>query len=114
MKKHLFTQRLYIEGNKGDTRGALDSLWNDLSRCYLAIEIEFSGSSKHILGSIINATTSGSIGIIVGNKSTIEKIKRNCNYFLILEGYERVKTNYLSNLWVFEDKEFLHFLKSFL
>jgi len=112
MKQHPLTQKLFTKGNEGDTRGTLDSLWNDLSRCYLAIEIEFSGSSKHIMGGIINAASSGSIGIVIGNKKTTEKIKRIYKYIIRLENYERVKTNYLSNLWVFEDIEFLDFLKS--
>ncbi len=112
MKQHPLTQKLFTEGNKGDTRGALDSLWNDLSRCYLAIEIEFNGSSKHIMGGIINAASSGSIGVVVGNKDTVKKLNRISNYLIRLNDYGLVKTNYLSNLWVFEDVEFLDFLKS--
>ncbi len=112
MKQHPLTQKLFTEGNKGDTRGTVDSLWNDLSRCYLAVEVEFNGSSKHIMGGIINAVSSGSIGVVVGNKNTINKLKRISNYLLRLNDYGLVKTNNLGNLWVFEDIEFLDFLKS--
>ena len=46
----------------------------------MAIEIELgrgknkSNSLKHILGSVINATISGSIGIVVVDKNTSKKV----------------------------------------
>lgn len=61
LKKHKLVKTL-IKKVFAD-REDFDKIWNKTSRCFIAIEIDFSGSSKHILGSIINATVSGAIGI---------------------------------------------------
>jgi hypothetical protein len=111
MRSHPFTKRLYKDYLRD--RDTLKKCWNSLSRCYLAIEIEFSGSSKHLLGSILNAAVSGSIGIVIVNKGNIEKAVRMVNYLFRLEDFGKVKLNMLRNLIVFDSDDFLKLLLDF-
>ena len=112
MQSHPFTKRLIQ--NKLERGLTLKRLWNSYSRCFMAIEIEFSGTSKHILGSMINASVTGSIGIIITNQSKYEVTNRLFNYFLRLESLERMSLNTLGNLFIFEEEEFLNFLSIIL
>jgi hypothetical protein len=88
MQTHPFIKNLINDRLQAGCQ--LKDVWNSFSRCFIAIEIEFSGSSKHILGSIINASVSGSIGIIIGNEKNIKKIKRIDSYLFRLEELERL------------------------
>lgn len=110
MQSHPFTKKLI--NTVLSQRETLDKVWNSFSRCFLAIEIDFSGSDKHILGSIINATVSGSIGIVVTNREKFERTKKLANYILRLEGLERIDLNMLRNLIIFEQKDFIYFLQT--
>jgi len=87
-----------------------DVIWNNLSRCFLAIEIVFSGTSKHIAGDFLNATATGSIGLIIAHRKIYKKVNRMLNYFTRLEDFERVSNKGLHNLMVFQDDSFLEFL----
>jgi|WetSurMetagenome_2_1015567.scaffolds.fasta_scaffold91088_2 hypothetical protein len=104
MQSHPFTKRLYKD--ELQYRATLKKVWNSFSLCYLAIEIEFSGSSKHILGSIVNASISGSIGIIVANKTTLKKAVRISKYLLRLEERKGFGVNHLRNLIIYSEDEF--------
>lgn len=108
MQSHPFTVKLFDGCLKN--RGSLNKVWNNICRCYLAIELEFSGSSKHILGSVVNASVSGAIGIIVTTKNKVEKINKLVAYLMRLEGLERIQINQLNNLVIFGEDEFLKFL----
>jgi len=111
MQSHPFTKELINRVFKH--RETMDKIWNSISRCYLAIEIEFSGSSKHILGSIINASVSGSIAIIITSNNHFKKVNRISKYLMRLEGLERLEINTLRNLIIFKENEFLEFLQIF-
>ena len=111
MRKHPFTKELINKELKH--REVLDKVWNKYSRCFLAIEIEFSGSSKHIMGSIINAVVSGSIGIIIARENKLEKVNRIYKYILRLDNIGNLKINVLRNLIVFEENQFLELLNLF-
>jgi hypothetical protein len=111
MQSHPFTKRLidaYLE-----PRASLRKVWNSFARCQLAIEIAYSGSSKHILGDLVNACVSGSIGIVIGTEDNVEKIVRTCNYLRRLESLGRLNINALRNLIIFTDDEFLKLLSEF-
>lgn len=57
---------------------------NKNPRCLIAIEIENSGSSKHMIGNIINASLLGTVGIIITLRDEFyEKAERILRY---LEG----------------------------
>jgi len=102
MKNHLFTKRI-VEEIAWDKKD-FNKCWNDFSRCYLAIEIELgsnkksSNSLKHILGSIINASVSGSIGIVITDTFTVKKVNRLYYYLLRLKHLELLEVKTLDNL----------------
>ena len=48
--------------------------YNANPRCLLAVEIEFSGSSKHILGDYTNASMMGYLGIVISSTHNYEMI----------------------------------------
>ena len=105
MKKHPLTKRLFKDAiSRWST---LDEAWKPTSRCYLAIEIEHSGSSKHIMGDIINVCASGSLGILVVNNKNYEKANRIYKYLNRLIDFERFDMNGLKNLIIFKDSEFI-------
>lgn len=58
---------------------------NPNPRCLIAIEVVFSGSSKHMLGDIINASALGKYGIVVGSEDKVTALRRNLEYLKILE-----------------------------
>lgn len=111
MLSHPFTKRLIRDVLRN--RGTLKETWNSFSRCYLAIEIEFTGTSKHILGSMINASVSGSIGIVIDNKFNSTKVDRIWRYLLRLEGLGRMRLYTIKNLIFFDKDEFLKLLSEF-
>jgi hypothetical protein len=53
-------------------------------RCFIAIEVEKSGSRKHRIGSIINASAIGKVGILVavdeGNYRALNRIRRYLDF----------------------------------
>ncbi len=112
MKKHPFTKNLYKDCLQN--RGTLSKIWNSKARCFLAVEIEFNGSLKHMLGSIINAYASGSLAIIITNQNNRNKINRLITYLLRLEDYESMKKGICKNLIVFNDEEFKNYLNEYL
>lgn len=85
-------------------------LWNNFARCFLAIEIVFSGSSKHMAGDILNASATGAIGFIVASDKEYKKVKRIHNYYYRLDGYGRLGGDGIRNLIVFDQRSFIEFL----
>lgn len=112
MKKHPFTKKLYKDYLQN--RGTVNKIWNSKPRCFLAIEIEFSGSLKHMLGSIINAYASGSLAIIITKQVYRDKISRLITYLLRLEDYGFMEKKICNNLIVFNDEEFKNYLIEYL
>jgi hypothetical protein len=113
MKRHPFTQRIVKE--IGWDEKDYKKCWNKFSRCYLAIEIEFSGkkhsnSLKHILGSMINASVTGSIGIIITDSGTEKKVSRLFYYLRRLHEVSGIMIPVVDNLVRIEKEAFVSIL----
>jgi hypothetical protein len=108
MKSHSFTYLLFQDSLEAGCKWS--ELWNSFSRYYLAIELEYSGLSKHILGSLINASVTGSIGIIITAKQIQAKAYRLENYISRLQSLGLLELNTFKNLFVFEEDAFFEFL----
>jgi hypothetical protein len=63
---------------------------NENPRCLLAIEVLFSGSSKHIMGDTLNAGAHGLYGLVVGAEARMPKIKRIGKYLEVLADLEKL------------------------
>ena len=79
---------------------------NPNPRCLLAIEVVFSGSSKHLLGDILNASVVGLYGIVVGSPTMITKIKRNREYLIKLAELKKMEYLPFQNVLVLDTDEF--------
>jgi hypothetical protein len=72
-------------------RAAFDGCQPNLNpRCLLAIEVTFSGSSKHIMGDILNASALGLFGIVLGDELAMPKIRRILRYLEALAQLEKL------------------------
>ena len=77
------------------------------ARCFLAIEIESQNSKKHMMGSIINASSLGRIGIgIAYNDSAFRTFKRILNYLAFLKRVEKNTYNTANFLLLSKDQFF--------
>lgn len=103
MKKHPLVQRL--QERTGDC-----VVWNNFARCFIAIEIVFSGSSKNIAGDLLNAVSTGAIGIVVAHRDIYKKVSGVLNYFGRLQDFGRLSEQGLKNIMLFSDEDFLKFL----
>lgn len=86
---------------------------NHNPRCLLAIEISFSGSSKHMLGDMANASIMGLVGIIITNKKNLEKVKRISNYISLVSDLGKTSSNLFNNRVIFLEKDFLRLLDNY-
>jgi hypothetical protein len=72
-------ERVLPNGYEDFLSSSRDVNWN--ARCFLAIEVEDSGSRKHLLGDMINASISGRIGVLVGyNEDKHQAFLRHLEY----------------------------------
>lgn len=83
---------------------------NENPRCFLAIEYENKTSTKHRLGSLINAGAIGKVGIIVTlNPKTYRSYERILNYLEFLQQNKKLNLR-LSNIIILERDKFEHML----
>jgi hypothetical protein len=85
--------------------------FNPNPRCVLAIEIEFSGSSKHILGDFTNASMMGLVGLVIVPPSNFEKALRIYKYVEFIKVVDKAPECLFRNLVLFKTDEFLQLLK---
>lgn len=83
---------------------------NGNPRCTLAIEVVYSGSSKHILGDITNASMMGLYGFVVASSSTFDKLKRIFEYSKVIKRVGKAPEDLFSNVCVISDEKFLKLL----
>lgn len=62
-----------------------DRRTNQNPRCLLAIELAFSGTSKHMIGDLLHASAMGLYGIVVGSDRSMAKLRRINEYLLAIE-----------------------------
>ena len=63
---------------------------NPNPRCLLAIEVVYSGSSKHIMGDTLNAGALGLYGLVLGRLELVPKIRRVAAYLELLAELEKL------------------------
>lgn len=85
--------------------------YNNNPRCLLAIEIEYSGSSKHILGDYTNASMMGHIGVVISSAENYEKISRVGEYVKTLRQLEKAPADLFCNTVHYREDEFEDLLR---
>jgi hypothetical protein len=80
---------------------------NDNPRCLLAIEVVYSGSAKHMLGDLLNASALGLFGLVVCHESKLAKVKRNREYAIELASLGKIPTLF-QNVRVVSFSAFAH------
>jgi len=81
------------------------------ARCFIAIEIENKGSRKHYLGSVINASSLGRIGICIGfSEETFRALVKLEGYFNFLKNAEKNTFN-TKNVLILKRDQFLDYIK---
>lgn len=83
---------------------------NENPRCMLAIEVVYSGSTKHVLGDITNASMMGLYGFVVANSDMIDKVKRIFEYTKTIKHVGKAPIDLFSNVMVISTDEFLELL----
>jgi len=79
-------------------------------RCFLAIEIEKSGTSKHMLGNITNVSIIGSIGVVIPfNDRQLSNCKRIKEYVDFATEVKKIKAIF-ENILVIDKENFLKVL----
>ena len=76
-------------------------------RCVLAIEIVYSGSTKHVLGDITNASMMGLYGFVIASRDMFNQLKRIFEYTKIIKRVDKAPEELFSNVCIILDNEFL-------
>lgn len=84
---------------------------NQNPRCFLAIEIEKSGSRKHMLGNIANTSIIGAIGIVVPfDDKALVAYRRICDYINFAAKVGKTR-NIFKNVLIIKNQAFIHCLE---
>lgn len=83
---------------------------NNNPRCMLAIEVVYSGSTKHILGDITNASMMGLYGFVIAHNDRIDEVNRIFEYTKIIKAVHKAPNDLFSNVKVISTNEFLELL----
>jgi hypothetical protein len=87
-----------------------DLIGNPNPRCLIAIEVVYSGSAKHILGDILNASALGLYGLVVCKDEIQAKVMRNREYLRALAGVGKLPVLF-QNVVVISVSEFIGTLR---
>lgn len=80
---------------------------NNNPRCMLAIEIEHSGSSKHMLGNIANVSILGAIGIVIPfNEKKLALCKRIKKYVTFATEVKKIQ-DIFENVLIIRKEKFI-------
>ena len=71
---------------------------NQNPRCLLAIEVIYSGTSKHVMGDMLNASALGLYGVIIGLGARMPQIQRIGSYLEALEQLKKQKQRLFDNV----------------
>ncbi len=63
---------------------------NRNARCLLAIEVVYSGSMKHMMGDILNASAIGLYGLVLGGEKAMPRLERILRYLEQLAQLEKL------------------------
>ena len=67
---------------------------NPNPRCLIAIEVVFNGSSKHVMGDMLNAGALGLYGLAVSSEALVPKVQRIGKYLELLASLEKLPWNF--------------------
>jgi hypothetical protein len=83
------------------------------ARCFLAVEVENKVSRKHLMGSAINASALGKIGLLIAfSNEKFEAIKKLEKYFSFLKDASKNTFN-TDNLLILNKDQFLEYLQNY-
>ncbi|PMB76228.1 MAG: hypothetical protein C0177_07295 [Fervidicoccus fontis] len=86
---------------------------NENPRCFLVIEIEHKSSRKHRLGSIVNASALGKIGIIVASDQKVfESLVKIRKYLEFLDHVQKTRCA-PENIMIITKENFLEILRRY-
>ena len=83
---------------------------NENPRCLLAVEIVNSGSAKHMLGDLLNASALGLYGLVVCNEAVLAKVHRNWEYARQLANVGKIPALF-QNIRVISFSEFIRTMR---
>jgi len=99
----------YSQQQGSNVDGFLENA-NANPRCFLAIEVENSGSSKHMLGNIANTSIIGSIGVVIPfNYKKASLCKRIKKYVTFATQVRKIK-DVFKNVLIIDKENFLRAL----
>lgn len=85
---------------------------NKNPRFFLAIEVAGSGSKKHLLGEMFNASILGKIGIVIAaNDKILRTYLRHAEYINFAHDVEKTKVHF-NNLMIIDGEKLLEFLNN--
>ena len=83
---------------------------NSNPRCLISVEIEDSGSRKHMLGDIANTSILGAIGIVVPlNQAKLEAFKKIMKYIHFARAVGKLKQSF-ANVLLINKEDFLRLI----
>lgn len=80
-------------------------------RSFIAVEVCFSGSMKHTLGSLLNASILGYYGIVVVNNKMLRKALRLKYYLLSITALKEINSSIGRNVFIITYDQFLKAIK---